>query len=95
MAIYACDFAITEDQGIDTCNNAIDMNDNINTYTRGVRENLSTWSGKARESFDKSSSTVVSKAQTEAEAMSSLGDFILLAKDAIYDLEEKLSGMNI
>ena len=95
MAIYVCDFETVEEQANNTCENAMDMNRNIESYMSGIQNNLSSWTGKAREAFDKSSETVVKKAQEEALVGKSLGEFMLIIKDAIYDLEQQLSNMNI
>ena len=95
MAIYVCDFEAVEIEGKNTCANAEDMNSNLVAYRNDIKENLSGWTGSARQAFDSSNESVILRAEKLSYVGDSLGEFILLAKDAIYELEQDLGSMNI
>lgn len=95
MAVLVCNFQDVEEQGNITCDNAKDMDENISAYKTKLDDKLSGWTGTAKEEFNASNEYLIQNAQKVAAVNDSLGEFILIAKDAIYELEEELATMNI
>ena len=95
MSLYVCDFSTVEEEGTETCNIARKMDQDIYDYQVAIEENLSSWTGTARTSFNKANNSLVKQSQEEIITCNGVGEFVLLVREAIYELEEDLSAMNI
>ena len=95
MSLYVCDFTTVEEEGTATCNVARKLDEGVYDYQVAIESNLSQWTGSARNSFNKANDSLVKTAQEEIITCNRVGEFVLLVREAIYELEEDLSGMNI
>ena len=95
MSLYICNFSTLDQEGNDTCDTAYQMNGDIYDYQVAINENLAEWSGESKKSFDKANDALVEKALREIINSYNAGKNVLLVKQAIYELEDDLSKMNI
>lgn len=95
MAKYVCDFSEVNRIGNELCNLADDLKANVNNYDSKVQGDLSSWNGVAKSSFVGQCSGQVAIANSNAEMLSDLGNFIISAAQSIEQVEDELSSLSI
>ncbi len=95
MGKYVCDFAKVNAEAENIIQAGADMNAAINTYSTNVSQNLSGWSGPAKEAFDVTHDEEVNTAETNANDVEELGTFIKDSCNKIQTLESDLASMKI
>ena len=95
MAKYVCDFEEVYSTGEKLCSAAVDMATAINTYSSTVKNDLSTWSGNAKSSFDTTNQAQVSTSKDDASYINALGEFVKASSKSIQSLEEELASLSI
>ncbi len=95
MAKYVCDFEQVTSIGDEVCNLVSDTRSALDTYSSGIENNLSSWSGDAKSAFSSTSSSVVTQTKTDLEYVTALGNYIKACAQAVQTVEEKLTEMKI
>lgn len=95
MAKYVCDVEQVSSAGDKLCQAASEIKSAVSSYSSKIDGTLSSWSGKAKDSFSNTNAKQVSLANQQAEYLNSLGEFVKNAAQSIESLEGELAGLNI
>lgn len=95
MAKYVCDFSEVTRVGNELCSLAEDLKSYVNNYDSKVQGDLSSWNGTAKSAFIGQCSAQIDIANSNAEMLNELGEFIIKAAQSIKQLEDELSSLDI
>ena len=95
MPKYVCDFAAVNSIGEQMCQAASDLTTSVDTYSKTIENNLSSWEGAAKTAFTQTNTTQVTTAKKDAAYVNELGEFIKTAAKSIEDVETGLAGLSI
>ena len=95
MAKYVCDFDQVASIGEKVSQAASDIKSAVSSYSSNINNDLSSWSGVAKSSFDSTNSSQVSTATSDSAYINALGEFIKTAAKEIKKLEDELAGLSI
>ena len=95
MAKFVCDFAEVHKNGEKICELATKMKTAVDEYTTGINNDLLSWKGKAKSSFDETNKSRISQALVLSTYINAIGEYIKTVSSTIQGLEETLSSINI
>lgn len=95
MAKYVCDFAEVIAAGEKLCSAANNIKTDIQNYDTNVTNDLSAWSGEAKNNFTTQCTIQVKLATEKAEKINEVGEFIKTSAKSIQDLENQLASLSI
>lgn len=95
MAKYVCDFAEVIAAGEKLCSAANNIKTAIQNYDTNVTNDLSAWSGEAKNNFTTQCTSQVELAAEKAEKINEVGEFIKSSAKSIQDLENQLASLSI
>ena len=95
MAKYVCDFAEVIAAGEKLCSAANDIKTAIQNYDTNVTNDLSAWSGEAKNNCTTQCTSQVELATEKAYKINEVGEFIKSSAKSIQDLENQLASLSI
>ncbi len=95
MGKYVCDFDKVNSIGEKICSVAEEMEKSITNYDSQIKDDLSSWDGSAKSSFQNACDNQVLAAKSTSANMNEVGEFIKSAAEAINSLETELSSIEI
>ena len=95
MPKYVCDFGTVNSIGEQLCQAATDLNSSVDTYSKTIESDLSSWEGAAKTAFTKTNTTQVTTAKQDAAYVNELGEFIKTAAKSIESVESDLAALTI
>lgn len=95
MAKYVCDFGEVTAIGNKVCEAVSTLEAAVNTYSSRIESDLQSWSGVAKDSFNKTNAEQVSLATADLTYVKELGEFIKSASQSIEELETQLASLSI
>lgn len=95
MAKYVCDFSEVNRIGNELCSLAEELKSYVNNYDSKVQGDLSSWDGAAKSAFIGQCTAQISIANSNAEMLNELGDFIKNASQSIEQLDDELASLDI
>lgn len=95
MAKYVCDFDVVTSVGTKMGEIASSITSSINTYSSSIGNDLSSWEGNAKSSFEKTNNEQIETAKKVATYVNEKGEFILKVANSIEALESELSSLTI
>lgn len=95
MPKYVCDTQKIMSVGDGLCKISQELNESVSSYSKTVTNDLSSWEGSAKSSFQAQCNSKVSDVEAVCEYAQELGEFITKAAQAIEDLEKQLASFSI
>ena len=94
MPKYVCEFEEVTKAGKDMCKTASDLVSSVKTYTSNLENELSQWTGEAKESFTKAETERLQTIGNTAAYLDNYGQFVQFASKAIEEADEQLSSLD-
>lgn len=95
MAKYVCDFDVVTSVGTKMGEISSSITSSINTYSSSIGNDLSTWTGNAKSSFETTNNKQIETSKEVAKFVNEKGEFILKVAKSIEALESELSSLKI
>ena len=95
MAKYVCDFQTVTSLGDKLCSISADTTREIDSYNSQISSCLSSWSGNAKNSFEKANKSQVDSTKNEIKKLNELGEFIKKSAKSIQSLDDELARRKI
>lgn len=95
MAKYVCDFEEVRKAGKNLKTTATDMEASIETYSTKIEGDLEGWESASKTSYMVANEEQKAKIKSVNEYATSMSEYIVMAADAIEQLENDLAKINI
>ena len=95
MAKYVCDFAQVSAAGDKVIEAANELLQTTSTYSSNIQQDLSGWSGQAKNNYSTQNSGREAIAVAKAQRMNEFGEFIKEASNQIQELDDTLAGIQL
>ncbi len=95
MAKYVCDYAQVTSAGEKIVEAANELMQATSTYSTNINQDLSGWTGEAKNTFASQSTSRTDIASSKAKRMSEFGEFVKEVSHQIQELDETLAGITL
>ncbi len=95
MAKFVCDYGSVKEIAGKYASLASEIESSTTSYESNINQDLSTWNGEAKSSFEAMAAEKIATSKAEAAALNELATFIKSAAESIEATDESLASQEI